>query len=93
MAKIRSFNLDDTPSVRGFLFCSANNKNIYKTGEGFIPERFQYSLTDTVKMDCKIELIRECDNKFEAMKPEDIRYFNVLKCVAENREDNCKKIS
>lgn len=93
MAKILSFDLEDTPSVRGFLLCSAKNKNIYTAEEGFIPERFQYSLTDIVKMDCKIDVILDCDNKYKDLKPEDVKYFNILKCAAADRKGNCKPVS
>ncbi|XP_075144700.1 uncharacterized protein LOC142219719 [Haematobia irritans] len=93
VAKIRSFHLDDTPEIRDVVYCSAKAKNIYRPGVGFEPERFVLGVRESVKMDCNINYIRSCGEKHKYVQPEKSMYFNVLKCIFEDLESNCKKIA
>ncbi|XP_011295728.2 uncharacterized protein LOC105262425 [Musca domestica] len=92
IAKIRAFQLEDTPTVRSVLFCSAVGKNVYRPEKGFEPERFAVGLKYGLNVDCNVDFIRNCANKYNNIESQEGKYFHFFKCVFDDIKENCKKI-
>ncbi|XP_005192094.1 uncharacterized protein LOC101897433 [Musca domestica] len=92
MTKIWSHQIDDTPEIRKFLLCLAENKNVFNSDMGFKADRLQIIMKERAKMDCKLEFIEECEMGAKDMKPDDAMIFNIMKCIVGGIKENCKKI-
>ncbi|XP_073820402.1 uncharacterized protein [Musca autumnalis] len=90
--KIRAYQIEDTPAIRSALLCSAVGKNIYRPEFGFEPERYVIGIKYGLNVDCKVEYISGCAQKYMDIESQEEKYFKFFKCVIENRKDNCKKI-
>lgn len=91
--KLYSFQLEDTPEMQAYLFCLGKDKNVYRSSEGFEPDRFLVALRESVNTICNEEFIRNCGEKYKAVLPEELMFFNIVKCVVDNRRENCHKVA
>uniref|UniRef100_A0A1I8NMK7 Uncharacterized protein n=1 Tax=Stomoxys calcitrans TaxID=35570 RepID=A0A1I8NMK7_STOCA len=89
---IRSFHLDDTPNVGSFFLCLNTKKGVFRPEKGFEPERLAIGIRMTTKVDCDVNMIRNCGDRYKELKPHDHMILNIIKCIFENKEGNCRKI-
>lgn len=90
MSKLRLLEIEEIPAMCPFIFCLLENKNIYRPAVGFEVDRLQLSLLEAIILDCKEDLIRDCGDKYKELSSADLMYYNILKCIADQKEEHCK---
>lgn len=92
IAKIRSFQLEDTPIVRSLVFCIAVGKNVYRPESGFDPERLALGLKYGLNLDCNVDFLSNCAHSHNDVESQEGKFFDFFKCVFGGIEGNCEKV-
>ncbi|XP_075144702.1 uncharacterized protein LOC142219721 [Haematobia irritans] len=92
-SKIRVMQLDDLPFVRSLMLCLVTNKFVYRPKIGFEAERLHLGLQQATKMNCNIQFIQYCGEMSEHLQPEDLKIFNIIKCIGDAQNEKCTKIN
>ncbi|XP_075144697.1 uncharacterized protein LOC142219717 [Haematobia irritans] len=89
---IRSFKMEDSPNIRAFLLCLNINKGVFRPDKGFEPERLATGIRLTANVDCDVNMIRSCGEKYADLQPNDYMIYSIIKCTVDHKDGNCHKI-
>ncbi|XP_013097475.2 uncharacterized protein LOC106080604 [Stomoxys calcitrans] len=93
MEKLKNdFTLEDTPTMRSLVFCSALGKQVFRPNVGFEAVRVVEGLQENAKLNCSLVAVQHCADQFKTANSNEAMFFSTMKCLFDNISENCSKI-